>query len=328
MIIKSYELKNFDHKKTKNFLFYGNNIAQINQIIDEKIKPSYLNKVFNYEESEILKNKEDFFNEILSHSLFDKEKLLIISRTTDKLHDIAKEILEREVQDLSIVFVSENLEKKSKLRNLFEKNKKTICVAFYPDDQKTLSFYINDFFKKYKIPISQEIINRIIERANGDRHNIQMELIKIENLKVSKKNITTNEILKLVNSYESNNISQLVDFCLAKKENKINLILNENNFTNEDTILIIRTFLNKVKRLIKIRDHIKKSKNIDTAISTFKPSIFWKDKEIVKEQITKWPDKKIETLLEVINNNELLIKKNFENSMKILTNFIFYTAKI
>ena len=327
MIIKSYQLKNFDYKKTKNFLFYGNNLAQINQIIDEKIKPSYLNKVFNYEENEILKNQKDFFNEILSHSLFDKEKLLIISRTTDKLHDIAKEILEREIQDLSIVFVSENLEKKSKIRNLFEKNKKTICVAFYPDDQKTLTFFINDFFKKNKIPISQEIINMIIERGNSDRHNIRMELIKIENLIISKRKIATDDILKLVNSYESNNISQLVDFCLAKKENKINLILNENNFTNEDTILIIRTFLNKTKRLIQIRDHVKKSKNVDTAISTFKPSIFWKDKEIVKEQIAKWPDKKIETLLEVINNNELLIKKNFENSMKILTNFIFYTVK-
>ena len=315
-------------KKTKNYLFYGNNLAQINQIIDEKIKPNYLNKIFNYEENEILKNEKNFFDEILSQSFFDNEKLLIISRTTDKLHNIAKEIIEREIKDLTIVFISENLEKKSKIRNLFEKNKKTVCVAFYPDDQKTLTFFINDFFKKFKISVSQEIINKIIERGNGDRYNIKKELSKIENLTISRNKINSDDILKLINTYEKNNISELVDFCLAKKENKINLILNENNFTNEDTILIIRTFLNKVKRLIKIRDHIKNSKNIDVAISTFKPTIFWKDKEIIKEQISKWPDKKIENLLEIINDNELLIKKNFENSMKILTNFIFYTVKV
>ncbi len=328
MIIKSYELKKFDYKKIKNFLFYGNNLAQINQIIDEKIKPYYLNKVFNYEESEILKNEKDFFDRILSHSFFDNEKLLIIYRTTDKLYDTAKEILKREIKDLTIVFVSENLEKKSKIRNLFEKNKKTVCAAFYPDDQKTLTFFINDFFKKYKISVSQEIVNTIIQRGNADRYNIKKELSKIENLTVSRNKINSDDILKLINTYEKNNISELVDFCLAKKENKINLILNENNFTNEDTILIIRTFLNKVKRLIKIKDHIKNSKNIDVAISTFKPTIFWKDKEIIKEQILRWPDKKIETLLEIINDNELLIKKNFENSIKILTNFIFYTVKV
>ena len=217
--------------------------------------------------------------------------------------------MKEDIKDLTIVFVSENLEKKSKIRNLFEKNKKTVCVAFYPDDQRTLTFFINDFFKKCKISISQEIINKIIERGNGDRYNIQKELSKIENLTISRNKINSEDILKLINTYEKNNISELVDFCLAKKENKINLILNENNFTNEDTILIIRTFLNKVKRLIKIRDHIKNSKNIDFAISTFKPTIFWKDKEIIKEQISRWPDKKIETLLEIINDNELLIKK-------------------
>tara|TARA_Y100000591_G_scaffold208974_1_gene181089 strand:+ start:186 stop:1172 length:987 start_codon:yes stop_codon:yes gene_type:complete len=328
VIIKSYDLSKFDYKKSQHYLFYGNNLDQINQIIDEKIKRNYLNKVFNYEEDEILKNEKNFFDEILSQSFFDNEKLLIVSRTTDKLHNIAKEIIEREIKDLIIVFVSENLEKKSKIRSLFEKNNKTVCVAFYPDDQRTLSLFINDFFKKFKISVSQEIINKIIERGNGDRYNIKKELSKIENLTISRNKINSDDILKLINTYEKNNISELVDFCLAKKENKINLILNENNFTNEDTILIIRTFLNKVKRLIKIRDHIKNNKNIDIAISTFKPTIFWKDKAIIKEQISRWPDKKIETLLEIINNNELLIKKNYENSMKILTNFIFYTVKI
>ena len=115
------------------------------------------------------------------------------------------------------------MEKKSKIRNLFEKNKKTVCAAFYPDDQKTLTFFINDFFKKFKIPVSQEIINKIIERGNGDRYNIKKELSKIENLTISRSKINSVDILKLINTYEKNNISELVDFCLAKK--KVKLIL-------------------------------------------------------------------------------------------------------
>ncbi len=327
MIVKSYEFSKIDHKKFKNYLFYGNNIALINEVIDNKFKPLYLNKIFHYEESEILKNEKNFFDEILTHSFFDNEKLLIISRASDKSYNIADEIIKREVKDLTLIFIADNLDKKSKMRNLFEKEKKIICTAFYPDDQRTLTILINNFFKKFKISLSQEIINKIIEKGAGDRQNIKKELLKIETLTISRKKITSNDILKIINSYEKNDISELVDLCLAKKESRINLILNENNFSNEDSILIIRTFLNKVKRLIKIKEHIKKSNNIDVGISTFKPQIFWKDKEIVKEQILKWPNQKTEYLLELINHNELLIKKNFDNSMKILTNFIFSTSK-
>ena len=327
MIVKSYELSKIDHKKFKNYLFYGNNIALINEVIDNKFKPLYLNKIFRYEESEILKNEKNFFDEVLTHSFFDNEKLLIISRTSDKSYNIADEIIKREVKDLTLIFIADNLDKKSKMRNLFEKEKKIVCTAFYPDDQRTLTILINNFFKEFKISLSQEIVNRIIEKGAGDRQNIKKELLKIETLTISRKKITSNDILKIINSYEKNDISELVDLCLAKKESRINLILNENNFSNEDSILIIRTFLNKVKRLIKIKDHIKKSNNIDVGISTFKPQIFWKDKEIIKEQILKWPNQKTEYLLELINHNELLIKKNFDNSMKILTNFIFSTSK-
>ena len=130
MIIKSYELNKFNFKKTKSYLFYGNNLAQINQVIDEKIKPNYLNKVFNYEENEIFKNEKNFFDEILSQSFFDDEKLLIISRTTDKLHDIAKEIIEREIKDLTIVFIAENLEKNQKLEIYLKKIKKQFVLPF------------------------------------------------------------------------------------------------------------------------------------------------------------------------------------------------------
>ena len=327
MIIKSFELDKIDHKKNKNYLFYGENNGLISEILEKKFKSKFKNKIYDYEESEILKNEKDFFDKILTNSFFDNEKLLIISRSTDKVFKIAEEIIARNIDDLSIIFLSGNLEKKSKLRKLFEKDKNSVCIAFYPDNQKTLTVLVNNFFNKIKMPVSQEIINTIVEKNDGNRQELNNELIKIENFVKNKKNIKLEEILKLTNSSANNNISELVDFCLAKNEKKIIKILNENNFSNEDTVLIIRIFINKIKRLIKIKAQNQENKNIDNVISNFKPPIFWKDKDLVKQQLINWSDKEIGDLLNSTNENELLIKKNYANSLKILFNFIFSTAK-
>tara|TARA_B100001057_G_C22789046_1_gene926824 strand:+ start:672 stop:1661 length:990 start_codon:yes stop_codon:yes gene_type:complete len=327
MIIKSFEINKIDHKKNKNYLFYGENYGLITEILEKKFKSEFKNKIYNYEESEILKNEKDFFDKILTHSFFDNEKLLIISRSTDKIFKIAEEIITKNIDDLSIIFLAGNLDKKSKLRKLFEKDKKSVCIAFYPDSQKTLSQLVNNFFKNIKVPVSQEIINTIVEKSDGDRQELNNELVKIENFVKNKKSIRLEEILKLTNSSTNNRISELVDFCLAKNERKIVKILNENNFSKEDTILIIKIFMNKVKRLIKLKNQIQENKNIDNVISNFKPVIFWKDKDLVKQQLINWSNKDIGDLLNSTNENELLIKKNYENSLKILFNFIFSTVK-
>ena len=328
MIIKSFEFNKIDHKNFQNFLFYGDNIALINDIIQNKFKLNFKDQSFNYEESEILKNEKNFFDEIMSQSFFENKKLIIISRSTDKIKKIAEEIIERQIKDLTIIYIADKLDKRSKLRNLFEKNKKLIAVPFYPDNQKTLSIIVNNFFNQLKAPISQELINIIVERTNNDRQKVYNELSKIENILKKKKNIKIDEILKLIKKSENDDISELVDFCLAKNQKKIIRIINENNFSSEDTVLIIRTFLNKTKRLIKLKNLLRENDNIDFAISNFKPTIFWKDKEIIKQQLKNWSDYNIELLLNSINENELLIKKNFENSTKILLNFIFSTVKI
>ena len=328
MIIKSFEFNKIDHKNFQNFLFYGDNIALINDIIQNKFKLNFKDQSFNYEESEILKNEKNFFDEIMSQSFFENKKLIIISRSTDKIKKIAEEIIERQIKDLPIIYIADKLDKRSKLRNLFEKNKKLIAVPFYPDNQKTLSIIVNNFFNQLKAPISQELINIIVERTNNDRQKVYNELSKIENILKKKKNIKIDEILKLIKKSENDDISELVDFCLAKNQKKIIRIINENNFSSEDTVLIIRTFLNKTKRLIKLKNLLRENDNIDFAISNFKPTIFWKDKEIIKQQLKNWSDYNIELLLNSINENELLIKKNFENSTKILLNFIFSTVKI
>jgi len=321
MIIKSFELSKVDHKN-KFFLFYGENQGFKNQVIDEKFKKKYSDCTYSYEESEIFNNKENFFNNILSKSFFEKEKLIIINRSTDKIKDVIEEIIEKEVADLVLVLNSNTLEKKSKLRLLFEKNKNTICVPFYEDNDQTLSGMVNLFFRERKIPISQQLINLITSRARGDRQNIKNELQKIESFIKNRSKIDSEDIIKLTNLAENYGISELIDSCLSKNEKKTAHILNENNYSLEDCILIIRTLLIKSKRLIKLCKETQEIKNIGVVVSNYKPPIFWKDKKIVEQQIKNWSYENVEKLIYEICEIELLVKKYSNSSVNIVSNFI------
>ena len=326
MIIKSFELNKVDLKKNNFFLFYGENEGLKKEIIENNFKKNYPKKTFYYDESEVLNNKSNFFEEILSKSFFENEKLIIISRSTDKITSIIEEILEKKIDDLVLILNSGSLEKRSKLRLLFEKNKEIICVAFYEDNNQTLSSMANQFFRNNKIQISQQSINLIINRCRGDRQNLKNELNKIESFIKNKKKIEISEILQLTNLAENYSVTELVDNCLAKNKNKTLNILNENNYNLEDCIIVIRTMLAKSKRLLKLFQEIKISNNIDSAISSIKPPIFWKDKQIVKDQINKWSHKNIELLIFKINEIELLIKKNSSISLSVLSDFIIEQA--
>jgi len=328
MIIKSFELNKIDLKKNNFFLFYGENEGFKNQIIENTFKKDYQKKTFFYEESEILDNKNNFFDQILSRSFFENEKLIIINRSTDKITSVIEEILEKNIDDLILILNSGSLEKKSKLRLLFEKNKKIICIAFYEDNNQTLSSMTSQFFRNAKIPISQQSINLIVNRCRGDRQNLKNELNKIENFIKNKKQIKVSEILQLTNLAENYSVTELVDNCLAKNKNKTLNILNENNYNLEDCIIVIRTMLAKSKRLLKLFQELKKSNNVDSAISSIKPPIFWKDKQIIKDQINNWSYRNIELLIFRINEIELLIKKNSSISLKVLSDFIIEQASI
>ena len=326
MIIKSFELNKVNLKKNNFFLFYGENEGLKKEIIESNFKNNYPKKTFYYDESEVLNNKGNFFEEILSKSFFENEKLIIISRSTDKITSIIEEILEKKIDDLVLILNSGSLEKRSKLRLLFEKNKEIICIAFYEDNNQTLSSMASQFFRNNKIQISQQAINLIINRCRGDRQNLKNELNKIESFIKNKKRIEISEILQLTNLAENYSVTELVDNCLAKNKNKTLNILNENNYNLEDCIIVIRTMLAKSKRLLKLFQEIKISNNIDSAISSIKPPIFWKDKQIVKDQINKWSHKNIELLIFKINEIELLIKKNSSISLSVLSDFIIEQA--
>ena len=321
MIVKSYEINKIDFNKSKIVLFYGENNGLKKEKISEIINSNKEKTVSNYDEREILDKPEILFDNIFSKSLFDKYKTITIKRVTDKIFKIIEKINEIEIEDLLIILNSDNLEKKSKLRSLFEKSSKLLCIPCYPDNQQTLARLAYTFFKQKEISISSIMINIIVNKCKSDRENLFNELRKIEFFVKNGKKITEKNISKLINLSENHELSEFVDSCLAKNVKKTTRILNENNFNNDDCIAITRIFLNKSKKILNLSKEFKKNNNIDLTISSAKPPIFWKDKELVKEQIYNWSPEKIKKLIYELTEVEFLIKKNLNNSIKLITNF-------
>ena len=325
MIFKTQDLVKTINKN-KVFLFHGVNEGHKEEILEKIFYPAFKN-VYKYFEKEIFTNIESFYNEILSKSFFEKSKLIIVKNASDKIKNEIEILNEKKLDDINIILISGILDKKSKLRNLFEKEKNLISVGFYSDNNQTLCTITKSFFLKKKIPISNESINLIVNRANGERINLNNELEKIESYIADKKKISIEEIYSITNLSENYSINELVDNCLAKNKQKTIYILNENNFSFEDTIIIIRTFLIRSKRLLKLSQNFKDNKNLDKTILNFKPPIFWKDKDLVKQQIKNWSLSKTYELIDEINKIELEIKKNSLNSINILLDFILNTSK-
>ena len=321
MILKNYEIEKINLEFTKFILCYGQNEGYKNQSI--KILTKNYNEISVYDEKEVLDNTENFLESLYSKSLFQERKTVIIKRASDKILKIIDELKNKDLSDLNIIINSGILEKKSKLRVLFEKNKSFACIAFYPDNEQTLFKLANNFLREKKLSISSSNINIIISKCNGDRENMFNELQKIEFYSKNNKKITSEAILKLTNLSENYDISELVNNSLAKNKNKIIKILNENNFNNDDCILIIRMFLNKSKKILSLSTEFEKNKDLDLTISLAKPPIFWKEKEVTKQQICEWKPQNIKELIYKLNKLELLVKKNFENSVNLITDFIF-----
>jgi len=325
MILKSYEINKIDQNINHLILFYGKNEGLKSEAVKILVKK---NDISNYEEREILDNENNFIENILSKSLFEQQKFIVIKRSTDKILKVIETLNFKNLQDTTIILNADNLEKKSKLRSFFEKDKKYVCVAFYPDTDQILTKLCYDFLKHKNISISQSNINLIVNQCNGDRETLFNELKKIEYFSKNGKKITAENIAKLTNLVENHSISELIDNCLIKNKKKIVNILNENSFNNEDCILITRTFLNKLKKILILSNEFKNNKNIDLTISSAKPPIFWKEKEITKQQIYKWTPENIRLLIYKLNELELLIKKNINNSVNLITDFILDQASL
>jgi DNA polymerase-3 subunit delta len=322
MIIKSFEVEKIKSIKNNLILIYGSNQGHKNQVIKELFEKLFEGEVSRFDEHEILNNHEEFISSLMNKSLFDDDKLIIISRASDKVLKFVNEIIERKIEKIKIIINSDNLEKKSKLRSLFEKEKKLTCIPFYEDNDKSLSLIAQNFFRQKNIKVSQEIINLLIGRSRGDRGNLINELNKIENLSITKKSIKIEDILKLTNLSENYSVFELAENYLAKNKKQVSKILNENNFANDECILILRTILNRSKRLLKLKESQIQTGNIDLTISSFKPPIFWKEKNVVKKQIQSWSDEEVKKMIYKISDLEILVKKNSNNSLNFVSDFV------
>ena len=324
MIIKSFEINKIDPFKNNLILFYGQNEG----LKDENILKlsSKFHSIIKYDEREVLENQDNFFESIFSGSLFDENKFVIINQASDKIVKIIEILIEKKekIKEIAILLNANSLEKKSKLRSIFEKN--LLCVPFYIDNNETLFKFTETFLKQKKINISPLNINFLVNKCNGDRRNLKNELHKIEMFCLNKRNIKDEELQKLVCLSENKNISELIDCCLVKDEKNTINILNDNIFNNDDSILITRTFLNKLKKIHKLILSYERNKNLNETIRNARPPIFWKDKPIVEKQIRTWKPDLIKKLIIDINEIELQIKRNNTNSINLISDFILNTT--
>ncbi len=322
MIIKSYEVNKVNIKDYDIFLFYGKNEGLQNEIIEKNFVTGSKGSINKYEESEFINNYETISSEILTKSLFEEEKLLIISRVGEKIFKYIEELLNRNINNIKIILKAGLLEKRSKLRNLFEKNKKLLIIPFYEDDERTLTAQVNEYLKKNSIKLSRETINLLVERSSGNRENLKIELSKIFYYSQSNKEISFETVKKLSNLAENYGVNELADNYLSKNKKNVIKILNENNYSDDDCILILRTILNKSKRLLNILENYRKNENLDDVISKTRPPIFWKDKAIVKKQANTWVLRDLKSKMYQINEVETLVKSNSKNTLNLVSDFI------
>ena len=322
MIKKFNDLKRTDIENKNFFLTYGKNNGIQDEILHNYFIKDYSKNLLKYEEVEFIDNYDDIVEGLLTKSLFEDNKLIIISRVTDRILKYFEAILNKDISNIKFFLRTGVLEKKSKLRSFFEKNNKVIVIPVYEDDYRSLYSFIEKFLSANKIILSRESINLLINRSGNDRFNLKIELNKIYNYSITNKKIDLEIIKKLSNLVENYSVYELADSYLEKNKKNLSKILNENNYSNEDCILILRTIMSKSKRLLNILESSKYNKNIDNVIALYKPPIFWKEKEIVKKQVNKWVLEDLKNKIYKINDIELLIKKNASTSLNLLSNFI------
>jgi len=326
MLIKSYEISKKNLNSLNFYLIYGENIGLkqdiIKSVLELKEKKNRKYKQYKFEEEEIIKNQNNFFNLIFSGSLFDEKKAIFITRTTDKLFNLISEISKKNVKDILIFFKADQLEKKSKIRNLFEKDKNLVCVACYLDNNFDLTKMIYDEIKQKKIKLSTESINLLIERASGDRNNLRNEINKLNSFALNKQVISYEQIKELTNMARNYQNDYIVNICLNGDKKRLNKTLRENNFFLEDFFILLKIFSKKIHRLLKIKILNRSEKNIDQVFNQIKPPIFWKEKEDVKKQVGLWNEKKLVLIIKKINEIELNCKKNHELATNITLDFL------
>ena len=309
MIFKNYILEQNPSTivKYKMFLFYGENLG-LQRDFKENIKN--LNKdteIIRLYQDEILKDANILITEVFNKSLFEEKKIIIIEQATDKLLDIIEEI-EEEIQDEKILVFSEKLEKRSKLRNFFEKNKGCGVTACYNDNEITIRRIITNRLNKFD-GLTTQIINLLIQNTNLDRNKVINEIEKIESCFLSEK-LEIQKIEELLNIKTNEDFSNLRDEVLNGNKSNTNRLLADTDLIPENNIYYINIINQRLNKLKEINELKKNNTNVETLISNLKPPIFWKDKPIIINQLRKWGKNKIREALQKTYKIEIQIKSD------------------
>ena len=333
MIIKSYEIqKNPSNILRYNlFLLYGENNG-LKKDIKESIKAALNKKTTNVEflsfyENDIVDNEESFYNSIYSGSLFSDKKIITVSGGTDKIIEQIENIIEKFPKNVFLIIFADILEKKSKLRSFFETNTTTLCIPCYLDTDRDLKTIAETELKKNNITISRESINLLIDKANYDRNNLKNEIEKIKSFALNKKNVEINEIKSIINFSGDYKSDGLINECLCGNILQYKKILSELYLDTVNYIFLLRILGNKIQRLLNMKKLENNYNSLDNLLNASKPLIFWKEKPLVKKQLTIWNINDLKIAINEISNTELLCKKNPQISKIIFFNFFTKLCK-
>ncbi len=323
MILKSYLIEKDIALLDKYFitLIYGENIGMKDDIKNE-IKKFFKNyEKIAFTQDEILKDYRILSEQVDNTSLFSQKKIIFISEVSDKMKDLISEILENQKSDIKIILFAQNLDKKSTVRKIFEKNKEAGIIACYQDNERTLSDYVRKKLEGYT-GLSQQMINFLINNSGLNRKTLFHEINKIKSL-FSDKKIDIQKLPELLNNNNNLDFDNVRDYCLCAEKEKLNYSLGSVTFQNENTYFYLGILGARIEKLLNLNYLLKKEKNLDKAIDTIKPPIFWKDKPIFNKQMKKWNIKKLKEAKEILFKTELQIKKNSNlNNNVLLKNLI------
>ena len=316
MIFKSYIIENDIQNTKKNLnLFFGENLG-LKQDFKKKIKESFKRCEFlNFYQDDIIKNNNILFNEINNISLFENEKIILIEQASDKILEVIEEISTKNKEQKVYLF-AEWLDKKSKLRDFFEKSEDCAAIACYDDNEIAIKKIIQNKLGGFE-GLSSYNVNLIINNCNLDRVKLKNELEKISTF-FNNKIIETEKLEILLNNKISEDFNKLRDEALNGDKTKTNKLLSETQIENEKDIYYLNIINQRLIRLLELYKEDSGKTNIVSKINKLKPPIFWKDKENFAKQALKWSKKKVNYALENNYNLEIKLKSNSSISKNIL----------
>ena len=314
MIYKSYLVEqNIGILNNNLVLFYGENRGLINDFKDKLIKNFSKSNIIKYDQEDILKNKNLLINELQNISLFHQQKIFFIRDINDKAFTVIEEII-TEIGENKIFLFSDVLEKRSKLRAFFEKDKKSDVIPCYEDNDLTIKKIISNELKRLD-GFSPQVVNLLKEFCGNDRSKLKNEIVKIKTL-FNGKPIDFDELNKLLNLEESDDFKLLKNTAISGKKNETNKFLSRTFLEDNKLAYYIATINQTFLRLKQINEN--KNTNIEEKIDQLKPPIFWKDKKEFVEQAKLWNIKKINYILNLTYDLEIIAKSNVQIDKKVI----------